>query len=553
MSYTNEVLADSPWLYWRVNEADGTATVADSSGNARTGTVVNSGGNRGFGQSGLLINDPGDRAFRPYSTNPSSIAYLSGSNTRAIYDNNEFSIELWVKRLGTPGNFRMFGQFGASLQYNATGTTVDFVLGQNNAFSTVTLPSNFTLQLNQTHHIVATASYSGGVATAKIYVDGVEQNSNTYSMNPFGANTANSSIGLGANVGSTGALSSLGSDFILDEPAIYLSSLSLARVAAHYNTGISAPAVAPTNSAVPTISGTAKVGQTLTSTNGTWSGAPTPTYAYQWQSASTSGGSYSNISGATSSSYTIQSGDAGKYLRLQVTATNVAGSASAESSASAQVVQDVANTALPSISYTDDVLQVGSELTSNPGTWEGNPSPTYAYQWQVSDDGDAPWSNLAGSTSSSLTVPSQAGGKYLRLEVIATNSENSATSYSTATGYVSEDPVSVVAPSISGGQAKPGQTITCDPGEWTGFPSPNFSFQWQVSEDGSTNWQTISGATTSSFLIRQQDAEKYLRCTVQGSNNAGEAVAASAPFGPIVKPGNATAAIIGALSVSGAI
>jgi hypothetical protein len=446
----------------------------------------------------------------------------------------------------------MFGQFGASLQYNASGTTVDFILGQNNQFITVTLPSNFTLQQNQTHHIVATASYSGGVATAKIYIDGVEQNSNTFSMNPFGGNTSNSNISLGVNVNGSGTVSGPGNDFVLDEPAIYLSSLSSTRVSDHYNTGISAPAVAPTNSAVPTISGTAKVGQTLTSTDGTWSGTPTPTYGYQWQSATTSGGSYSNISGATSATYTLTSSEAGLYLRCQVTATNTAGSASAESAASAQVVEDVANAALPSIAYTDDVLQVGSELTSSPGTWDGFPAPSYAYQWQLSDDGDAPWTNISGATSSSLTVPSQAANKYLRLEVVATNSENSATAYSVATGYISEDPVSVVAPTISG-QAKVDQTLSADAGTWTGFPSPAFTYQWQRSLSGSEGFLNIGGATSSTFAIQSDDKDQFVRIMVTGTNDAGEASAASAPVGPVQGGGSSTAAIIGALSVSGAI
>ena len=76
----------------------------------------------------------------------------------------------------------------------------------------------------------------------------------------------------------------------------------------------------PVNTALPTISGTAQVGQTLTVTNGTWSGSPT-SYLYQWNSAGTA------ISGATSSSYVVQFSDIGNQLTVTVTAINAAGKA----------------------------------------------------------------------------------------------------------------------------------------------------------------------------------------------------------------------------------
>jgi hypothetical protein len=75
--------------------------------------------------------------------------------------------------------------------------------------------------------------------------------------------------------------------------------------------------VAPTNSVAPVASGTAIVGQTLTTTNGTWSGTPgTFTYSYQWQRNG------SNIGGATSSTYVLVGADSGQPIRCVVTASN---------------------------------------------------------------------------------------------------------------------------------------------------------------------------------------------------------------------------------------
>ena len=85
---------------------------------------------------------------------------------------------------------------------------------------------------------------------------------------------------------------------------------------------------APTNSAPPVISGTTTVGSTLTVTDGTWSGTPTPTYTRQWQRCDTS---CADIAGATGASYALVAADAGQKLQVVVTAANSAGSASATS------------------------------------------------------------------------------------------------------------------------------------------------------------------------------------------------------------------------------
>ena len=82
---------------------------------------------------------------------------------------------------------------------------------------------------------------------------------------------------------------------------------------------------APVNSAVPSISGIATVGNALATTNGTWSDADGDgrTYSYQWYRADDSSGTNLNpITGATSASYTLTTSDAHKYLRVVVTAND---------------------------------------------------------------------------------------------------------------------------------------------------------------------------------------------------------------------------------------
>jgi hypothetical protein len=113
---------------------------------------------------------------------------------------------------------------------------------------------------------------------------------------------------------------------------------------------------------VPTIAGTAKVGQILTASPGTWSNSPA-SFGYQWQ-GSTNGTSWANATGAgaTTSSYTIAAADAGSYLRVTVTATNLGGSASASSSPTATTVS-ANDTTPPTVSVTSP--RAGSSVSAS--------------------------------------------------------------------------------------------------------------------------------------------------------------------------------------------
>jgi hypothetical protein len=102
-------------------------------------------------------------------------------------------------------------------------------------------------------------------------------------------------------------------------------------------TGASAAlATVPANTVLPAVSGSTTPGRTLTATTGTWTGSPTPTYAYQWQLCSTT---CASISGATSSTYAtpLNYNNVGKRFAVKVTATNSSGSASAASAQTAAV------------------------------------------------------------------------------------------------------------------------------------------------------------------------------------------------------------------------
>jgi hypothetical protein len=90
----------------------------------------------------------------------------------------------------------------------------------------------------------------------------------------------------------------------------------------------------PRSTSRPRISGKAAVGHRLKAVQGNWTWTPTK-YRYQWLRCSSSGGRCIAVKKATRATYKVGKRDADHRLRLRVTATNVAGSRTATSSASA--------------------------------------------------------------------------------------------------------------------------------------------------------------------------------------------------------------------------
>jgi beta-glucanase (GH16 family) len=113
----------------------------------------------------------------------------------------------------------------------------------------------------------------------------------------------------------------------------------------------------PVNTALPTISGTPTAGQTLQGSTGTWTNSPT-SYARQWLRCDTAGANCVAIAGATSASYLLASADVGKTIRVRVTATNAAGSASAQSAQTA-----VVGAAAPGLIWSDEFSGTALDAT----------------------------------------------------------------------------------------------------------------------------------------------------------------------------------------------
>lgn len=111
--------------------------------------------------------------------------------------------------------------------------------------------------------------------------------------------------------------------------------------------GSARSAAAPNNTAPPTISGKAQVGELLKADNGTWTGTAPITYTYQWRICDNNGGACHDIAGATGTEYSVKSADQGNTIRVQVTGKNAEGSDTATSVPTALIAAAAAPSPTP--------------------------------------------------------------------------------------------------------------------------------------------------------------------------------------------------------------
>lgn len=122
----------------------------------------------------------------------------------------------------------------------------------------------------------------------------------------------------------------------------------------------------PVITSAPTLSGTEQVGSVLTASPGTRTGNPTPTRTWQWQRFS---GSWVNISGATSATYTLQGADEGLTVRAVQIETNALGSDSLESAASGTIAAgpSIAPPVVSASSYDAATGQISISMNADAG------------------------------------------------------------------------------------------------------------------------------------------------------------------------------------------
>ncbi|CAH0135421.1 hypothetical protein SRABI26_00332 [Arthrobacter sp. Bi26] len=247
---------------------------------------------------------------------------------------------------------------------------------------------------------------------------------------------------------------------------------------------------------VPTITGTAKVGSTLTAVPGTWGPAPVA-LTYQWKANGVS------ITGATAATFKPGAAQVGKTITVTVTGAKTGYTTAAKTSAAAAAV--VAGTLGPApVPTITGTAKVGSTLTAAPGTW--GPAPVaLAYQWKA--NGAA----ITGATAATYKPAAAQVGKTITVTVTGTKagyttmSKTSTATVAVAPGTLGPAPV----PTITG-TVKVGSTLTAAPGTWGPAPVA-LAYQWKA------NGAAITGATAATYKLTTAQAGKTITVTVTGT------------------------------------
>lgn len=300
----------------------------------------------------------------------------------------------------------------------------------------------------------------------------------------------------------------------------------------------------PTSSTVhPVISGTAQVGQTLSVSTGSWNGAP-HTYQYQWERCTDSAcGTWTNIPGATSATYTPQAVDVGHRVFAAVKAVNGWGASLDWDFAypTDAVVSDVAaptNTVKPHVSGT---AAVGSTVTVSNGTWTPAPDQ-YEYEWWrcvVGSGGSCTPAKITGATSASYTLAAGEANAtvYARVRAHTAGGWSSWSTSDNSLGPVPPDgqvPVNTAAPAVSG-LASIGATLSTTRGSWSYWPD-SYDYAWYRCPGGTcTTPQLIGGQTAAQYTTTGDDTGALVYSVVRAHNVEGwsAGVASSTRIGPI--------------------
>jgi hypothetical protein len=277
----------------------------------------------------------------------------------------------------------------------------------------------------------------------------------------------------------------------------------------------------PVSTSPPTIEGEATVDSPLEGGEGAWEGTTPFSYQWQWLRCDAEGGGCEPIEGAIEPNRPVKELDFGSTLRLKVTATNEAGSASSTSSATAVITEPEppVNTSSPSL---EGEMLVGETALVDVGTWSHHPQE-FDFSWQLCDAKGENCEALEGETEQTLLLPDEAEGGRIRGTVSALNRGGEGTAHTAVSAPVGPmiTPANEIRPSLTDPEeTKP---LEARVGEWSGGRPMSFTYQWFICDGVGGECAEIPGATKVEYTPTSEDVDGRLKVKVTATNAAGSA------------------------------
>jgi len=235
-------------------------------------------------------------------------------------------------------------------------------------------------------------------------------------------------------------------------------------------------------------------------------------YVYQWQYSTNGSSGWTNISGATGTTYNPGALTSSRWYRRRVKANSCSG-------------YKYTNTVKVTI-YSN--LNAGSINNAQTLCYNGNPSTLgnsasasgsnggYVYQWQYSTNGSSGWTNISGATGTTYNPGALTSSLWYRRRVKA----NSCSAYK----YTNTVKVTIYS-NLSAGSINNAQTLCYNGNPATLGSSASASgsnggyvYQWQYSSNGSSGWTDISGATGTTFDPGALTSDRWYRRRVKANS-----------------------------------
>ena len=296
------------------------------------------------------------------------------------------------------------------------------------------------------------------------------------------------------------------------------------------------------------ISGTLSGGSTLTASVTDIDGTPT-SVTWQWARGDTAGGSFTNITSATSTSYILVAADVTKYLRATANYTDPQGSSKSANATTGQIGAGNAEPTFSTSTTTRTLLEntgAGTDIGTAVMATDSNSGDTLFYSLNGSDAGSFTIDSSSGQikTKSGVTYNYEATKKSYTVTVNVRDSKDVAGDANTVTDDSitvtinltnAEEPGMVsISGTLSGGSTL--MASLTDPDGSISIPS----YQWKRSGSAGGTFNDItSNGTSSTYVLVAADVNQYLKVTVSYTDGQSSGKSATSAARGSVGAGNA--------------